>query len=255
MKDKSIITLIETLIKSPPMALIIIGVLLAFVSAVGGIQGYRITDLSWRLGLAGIGIVLILSGLFFLRKTAISQQKAEFKPEEAVASPTTATEKVITLPPEVDLVARVAQVVLTLTEGYLEGVRQALFPNDLQDFLDQKSLPSVDRHLEWWEKAITMGEGPRGLPLTFLDQEKAIRLFKLSSQISYIAQDSKQVTQIIVLGEAIYSQSAGYHTGGEGGQRKYRQTHLRDHIRKMINLNHKASKCNTIPKVREMLPR
>lgn len=237
------------------MALIVIGVLLELVSAMGGIEGYLITDPSWRLGLAGIGILLILSGLVFIRKQTNPQPSDEVRSQEQVISPSNESEKVPVPSQELDLVTRVAQEMIYLAKSYMEGVREALAPNDLQEFLDKKRQPFVDRQLEWWEKAIATGEGPRGISLTFMDKEKATRLFKLSSQLGDIAKESKQVTDLVVLSEAIFSQSAGFHSLNDHGQREYRQTHLRDHIRKIIDLNTAARECRTSPIVREMLTR
>jgi hypothetical protein len=231
MKEKSLITLVWELIKRPPMALIILGVCLVLLSAFGRYQDYKITDIYWRVGVAVLGLLLVASGLFLLSKEKSLAQESEIPVVEEV-SPLPGEPPPLTSDRQISSrEAKVLHEILAITENYIKEVCQALEPNALEDFLDQKALPSANRRWEWWEKAIATGQGPRAFPLTFLNKHKAIQLLTLSSQLTDVVSHSGQISTLV---QEIHSQSDGFHTITAHRQQEYRLTYLRNHIQKII---------------------
>jgi len=195
-----------------------------------------IVEQYWRVALATIGLLLILAGLLFLRNERTTLRKDEVEQKEMTAPSNESGDSSFNLPKSGPLTSSL-QEIRNITENYLDEVRKALFPNDLDEFLNKPGLPQVARHWEWWEKAIATGQGPRGIPLRFLGKEKAVQLLKLSGQINSSSQAVKGDRQIVALVEMIYGQSEGFPIENPQKQQEYRENHLRDHIKKVINLN------------------
>jgi hypothetical protein len=140
-----------------------------------------------------------------------------------------------------------AQETITITQEYIKHVSQALYPNTLDDFLTRENLPRVPRPLEWWEKVLATGKGPRGTIISFLNREKALRLLNLSTNLKLISRSSSKYHTIILLIEEIYDKSEHFPVGNEQAQKEYREQYLREHIDSIVKLHSKTSKIGCHP--------
>jgi len=91
------------------------------------------------------------------------------------------------------------QEIIEITEEYIVHVREALYPNEISDFLAKGNLPTVPRPLEWWESVFVTGCGPRGIPIVFLSKEKALHLLSLSARLNPTTRSSSQDDQVTAL--------------------------------------------------------